>query len=106
LGCTRCNDIFVVRPDGYTLEQLSGAHPYKQLWYWTGHQWQPIRPAFYHQGCTWVVGILSLLFVTLLCLPFILKVPLDRHVMVWMVLTILIATILSFLVWLAARQRF
>lgn len=105
LGCSQCNDIFVVRPDGYTLEKVSGAHPYKQLWYWTGKEWTPVRPPLQENGCAWVAGAVLLCFVLLLCLPWILHIPFDRQVVVWMVLTISIAVALSFMVWLVMHRR-
>ncbi|NEQ51254.1 MAG: hypothetical protein F6K11_14135 [Leptolyngbya sp. SIO3F4] len=39
-GCDRCQQIYVIRDAGLGLEQLSGAHPYRRLWRWTGHQWK------------------------------------------------------------------
>ncbi|MEM7795645.1 MAG: hypothetical protein AAF579_14490 [Cyanobacteria bacterium P01_C01_bin.118] len=39
-GCDRCQQIYVIRDAGFGLEQLSGAHPYRRLWRWTGHQWK------------------------------------------------------------------
>lgn len=39
-GCDRCQQIYVIRDGGFGLEQLSGAHPYRRLWRWTGHQWR------------------------------------------------------------------
>lgn len=39
-GCYRCQQIFVLREDGYLLEQLSTHYPYKRVWYWTGQQWR------------------------------------------------------------------
>ena len=38
-GCNRCQQIFVLKEDGYLLEQLSTHYPYKRVWYWTGKQW-------------------------------------------------------------------
>jgi hypothetical protein len=106
LGCDRCNHIFVIRADGYTLEQLSSAHPHKQLWYWTGREWNPVRPSFYSHSCTWIVVALFVFFIVLLCLPIAFKIPFDRHVVVWMVLTICIAVMLSFIVWFTMQRRF
>jgi len=31
-----CQQIFVVRPDGFSIEQLATTYPYKRAWYWTG----------------------------------------------------------------------
>lgn len=39
-GCDRCQQIYVIRESGFGLEQLSGAHPYRRLWRWTGSQWK------------------------------------------------------------------
>lgn len=39
-GCDRCQQIYVIRDGGFGLEQLSGAHPYRRMWRWTGHQWK------------------------------------------------------------------
>ncbi|MBE7381567.1 MAG: hypothetical protein F6J95_009185 [Leptolyngbya sp. SIO1E4] len=39
-GCTRCQQIFVIREGGYLLEQISTHYPYKRVWYWTGQQWR------------------------------------------------------------------
>lgn len=105
LGCDKCHHIFVVRADGYTLEQLSSTYPYKQVWYWTGKEWCLINPRIHHAGCFWMVGVLCFLFMGMLSLPWFLRIPLDRHVVVWMVLTILIAIILMFMVWFAMSQQ-
>ncbi|MEM1240876.1 MAG: hypothetical protein AAGI45_13630 [Cyanobacteria bacterium P01_H01_bin.26] len=39
-GCDRCQQIYVIRDGGFGLELLSGAHPYRRLWRWTGNQWK------------------------------------------------------------------
>lgn len=38
-GCDCCQQIFVIKEDGYLLEQLSTHYPYKRVWYWAGKQW-------------------------------------------------------------------
>ncbi len=42
LGCQKCQRIFVIQPDGYTIEQLS-TYPIGQSWRWHSRGWQPIR---------------------------------------------------------------
>lgn len=42
LGCQQCQKIFVIQPDGYTLEQLS-TYTVRQVWHWDGNAWIPIR---------------------------------------------------------------
>jgi uncharacterized protein (DUF983 family) len=39
-GCDRCNQIFGLFEENYTLEQLSTSYPYKKAWQWTGGVWQ------------------------------------------------------------------
>lgn len=75
LGCEQCHRVFVVKPDGYTIEQCSD-YPH-QSWYWTGRRWQPSRkrqPLFYLRLLLFwllVMGIIVLvLFPTLLPLSF------------------------------------
>ena len=38
-GCDRCQQIYVLKDDGYSIEQLSTHYPYRRAWRWTGHQW-------------------------------------------------------------------
>ncbi|MEO1401721.1 MAG: hypothetical protein AAFV72_10815 [Cyanobacteria bacterium J06635_1] len=44
-GCDRCQQIFVLREDGYVIEQLSSHYPYRRSWRWNGQQWSISRPA-------------------------------------------------------------
>lgn len=42
LGCQKCQKIFVIQPDGNTIEQLSTAST-SYAWRWNGRGWQPIH---------------------------------------------------------------
>ncbi|MDV3350621.1 hypothetical protein D0962_11830 [Leptolyngbyaceae cyanobacterium CCMR0082] len=59
-GCDRCQQIYVIRDGGFGLEQLSGAHPYRRLWRWTGHQWKQYSqlPASSWLGLLVIIAIL------------------------------------------------
>ncbi|MBX2863614.1 MAG: hypothetical protein KTR27_08660 [Leptolyngbyaceae cyanobacterium MAG.088] len=59
-GCDRCQQIYVIRDGGFSLEQLSGAHPYRRLWRWTGYQWKQYSklPASGWLGLLVVIAIL------------------------------------------------
>jgi len=46
LGCNRCQQIFVVGENGYAIEDVSAAYPYKQTLHWTGHQWSRVNHRF------------------------------------------------------------
>jgi hypothetical protein len=35
-GCSRCRRIFVLQPDGLTIEELATTYPYKRRYYWNG----------------------------------------------------------------------
>lgn len=104
-GCNQCHQIFVVRADGYVLEQLSSIYPYQQLWYWTGKDWILVRRPFHQHGFAWLIGSLTASFLLMLCLPIAFHIPFDRRVMVWMVLMIFIVLVLSFMVWLTIYRQ-
>jgi hypothetical protein len=54
----------------------------------------------------WMVAGFAALFLLLLCLPVAFHIALDRRVMVWMLLMILIVVpVLSFTVWLAMYRQ-
>ena len=65
-GCEQCHKIFAVKPDGYTLEQLSTSYPQPPSWYWSGQHW---HPAHYRPGkrCRCVItGLTGLCLVPIL----------------------------------------
>ena len=39
MGCELCQNIFVLSPQGESIEQLNAHYPYKKSWYWTGRKW-------------------------------------------------------------------
>jgi hypothetical protein len=45
LGCNRCQKIFVLRENDYTLEQIS--NPYPHSWQWDGELWRSTKSSFY-----------------------------------------------------------
>ena len=67
-GCSHCQQIFVIREDGYVLEQISSIYPYRQHWYWTGQSWRLVRPPFFQSKLARFIG--GLILVVLLCLAF------------------------------------
>jgi hypothetical protein len=101
LGCTLCHHIFVVREDGYTLEQVSNAYPYKQLWYWTGRAWYPVMPPLRKSGLTWLVGMLFFITMVLLVLLLALHIRFDSRIVVWVVMM----CVLSTLAWLIVYRQ-
>jgi glucose-6-phosphate-specific signal transduction histidine kinase len=102
-GCSQCQQICVIRADGYVLEQISSIYPYRQHWYWTGHTWKLLRPPFCQSKVAWAVGALAVVIALFFCLTFAAKVPLVPHHMVWMVL--LFFVFIFFMAWLILYQR-
>ncbi|MGD1854049.1 MAG: hypothetical protein ACFB2W_07335 [Leptolyngbyaceae cyanobacterium] len=70
-GCDRCQQIYAIRDDGFGLEQLSGAHPYRRLWRWTGQQWKQ----YSHLPASGWLGLLLLIVGPLIILGFWLLLP-------------------------------
>ena len=60
-GCDRCQQIYVIRDSGFGLEQVSGAHPYRRLWRWTGHQWRQ----YSHLPASGWLGVLVIIVILL-----------------------------------------
>ncbi len=99
-GCDRCQQIFVIRPDGHTLEQLSSHYPYKRLWYWTGNQWHPIRR---HSGeqC-WMFGVGLAFFIVLPLIFWLLlafQMRFSDDMMLWLFVTATLMICLFFVFW-------
>ncbi|MEM9805175.1 MAG: hypothetical protein AAF959_07830 [Cyanobacteria bacterium P01_D01_bin.56] len=77
LGCDRCQQIYVIRENGFGLEQLSGAHPYRRLWRWTGNQWKQYSKM---PASGWLV-LLSAAVILLAILGFWLLLPITLRIM-------------------------
>lgn len=104
-GCQRCQQIFVVKPDGYTMEQLSTIYPYKKSWYWTGQQWHTIRRGLGESYWLLTLGLCLFIFMPLLLWSLVLKVPLSLEVLLLIVATIFLAVVPALIVWLALYRR-
>jgi type IV secretory pathway component VirB8 len=57
------------------------------------------------QSLTWIVAGLTAVFLLLLCLPIVFHVPLDRRVMVWILIVLIVVPVLSFMVWLTMYRQ-
>ncbi|NJK57533.1 MAG: hypothetical protein HC939_16755 [Pleurocapsa sp. SU_5_0] len=69
LGCDRCQQLFVVKKDGQTIEQLSFVYQ-KKSWRWTGHGWQ-------NAYTRWTSGYLLIILAILLGLSILVVVILS-----------------------------
>ncbi|URR36608.1 hypothetical protein NBE99_05595 [Thermosynechococcus sp. HN-54] len=105
-GCRRCQQIFVVRPDGYSIEQLATTYPYKRAWYWTGLQWSQLQRGFSDGYWYFAIGLsFFLLMPILLWLPLLLQLSLKPEGLLWIIASLLIALTPAFLVWIALSRR-
>lgn len=57
------------------------------------------------QSLTWAVAGLTAVFLLLLCLPIAFHIPLDRRVMVWILIVLFVVPVLSFIVWLTMYRQ-
>ncbi len=106
LGCQRCQQIFVVRPDGCSIEQLVVTYPYKRIWYWTGLQWQALRRGLGEQPWLYTLGLgIFLLLPVILWVPLLLQVPLRFEAVVWVLLSVLMTLMPALLIWIALSRR-
>lgn len=102
-GCDRCQQIFVVRDDGYVLEQLSSHYPYKRAWRWTGQQWRLDRSAL---GTSYVPLMMVVLFglMVLILLMATLQTPAGAQMAVRLLAALTVSLLLVFMFWLASRR--
>lgn len=97
-GCNRCQKIFVVEENGYTIEQLSTSYPSKKSWRWTGNRWTRAHTSLRENNLLVVVGItvfFSLLFVLLL---------LTRPPQLNIIIGVLLVIVIPLVPWLAYRR--
>lgn len=101
-GCNRCQQIFVVEENGYTIEQLSTTYPYKQAWRWTGHQWNKAYSGIRDSYLPLALGILLVLLIV--WLPLALRSPVGANIISWAIVAVLLAVLPALMVWLAYRR--
>lgn len=105
-GCRRCQQIFVVRPDGFSIEQLTTTYPYKRAWYWTGLQWSVLQRGFSESYWYFAIGLsFFLLMPILLWLPLLLQLSLKPEGLLWIIASLLLALTPAFLVWIALSRQ-
>lgn len=98
LGCKRCQQIFVVKQDGYAIEKLSANYPYRQIWFWTGQQWQVARRGVSEHYWYLTLGVSLFLVILLLLIPLVAQQSISQGAL----LVITIAAVLAVMMFLAA----
>lgn len=102
-GCNRCQQIFVVREDGYVIEQLSTHYPYKRTWRWTGQQWRMERPVLSSSYLPLFTIILFTLIVFVLLLATF-QAPTNAEMAIRLLAIVTVSLLLMFMFWLASRR--
>lgn len=102
-GCDRCQQIFVLKDDGYVIEQLSTHYPYKRAWRWTGQQWRLDRsvlsPGYLPLMMVVVFGVM--VFMLLLAT---LQTPSGTQMPFRLLAALTVSLVLVFMFWLASRR--
>lgn len=105
-GCKRCQQIFVLRPDGHSIEQLAATYPYKRSWYWTGLQWTVLQRGFSETHWHWAIALSFFLLIPIfLWLPLLLQIVLKPQGLLWIVASVLLTLAPAFLIWLSLSRR-
>ncbi|NET30530.1 MAG: hypothetical protein F6K19_00795 [Cyanothece sp. SIO1E1] len=101
-GCSRCQQIFVVRESGYVIEQLATNYPYKRAWKWTGQKWNIARSNFGRNNLPLMLfTLLGIVFVLLLTT---LQSPLGTSITFRIIAALFLSVLLVFMLWLACRR--
>ena len=101
-GCDRCQQLFVVEDNGYVLEQLSTSYPYKRAWRWMGNRWSVSQPRFEQNYLPVAFGIILVLLIV--WLPLALRSSNSANILVWAMVTVLLAVLPAMMVWLNYRR--
>jgi hypothetical protein len=102
MGCDRCQQIFAVEQEGYLLEQVSSAYPYKRFYQWTGHRWMGINENVPESYIPLVLCIMLIVMLTLFCLTLLMKT--GTNMLLAGIVPIFMALLPMLMVWLAYRR--
>ncbi len=102
-GCDRCNQIFGLTEESYTLEQLSTSYPYKKAWQWTGSVWRDDSQGL-ERGYVPLVTVIVILPLILLWLPASLSLSQTSSVIFWSLVLVSVLVIPAAMFWLSLRR--
>jgi hypothetical protein len=102
LGCDRCQEIFVVTGNGYTIEPVSSTSPYKRAWSWTGKKWQDAcRPCLEMYSPLTIFVVIGLLIIWI---PLIIRFAVNAKIVFGLTITLILAILLALFVWRRYRR--
>ncbi len=104
LGCTRCQQIFVVKENGRIIEQLSSIYQ-KKSWRWTGYRWSNVYPGWAQSYLSALLLVMMILpIVAIMLLPLMLRLSSNHSIIVWAIILSLFTILLALMLWLASRH--
>jgi hypothetical protein len=101
-GCDRCQQIFVVKENGYEIEQLASHYPYKKIWRWSNNRWIGATQGAGESYLPIALGVILILLI--IWLPLALRSASGAGIVFWTLFAILLAIIPALMVWLAYRR--
>lgn len=104
LGCDRCQQIFVVKKDGQTIEQLSSIYQ-KKSWRWTGNRWKNAYTRWTQTYLsTMVVIVFGSAIFAIVILPLLLRWASAQSIIFWAVLLLILSILLILTMFLVYRH--
>ena len=97
LGCELCQNIFVLSPQGESIEQLNAHYPYKKSWYWTGRKWVITKKPW--QENYLIIAILCFFLSLLISTPLLISLKGGINLLSVMIVSLIII-FLSVFLWL------
>ena len=94
LGCDRCQQIFAVKKDGLTIEQLSSIYQ-KKSWRWTGNRWKNAYGVWKQNSFSMILLLLFSLSITIVVvLPQMLRWLNAQSMISWIVVFLFLIMLL------------
>ena len=102
LGCSRCQEIFVLTENGHIIEQLSSTYPYKRSWYWNKKKWLNASFAKQQIYIRLLIGVSLILLI--IWLPLIFRFPTSVNIVFWVIIVLIVALLPAVMVWFSSQR--
>lgn len=104
MGCDRCQQIFVLTDNGQSIEEVSSAYPDKKAWRWTGNRWHCIYTSWRNLKTYLSFSIAIILGLVLVWLPLTIRLATNVNIVFWLIIGGILIAILPAMIWLAYRH--
>ncbi len=102
LGCDRCQEIFVVTENGYSIEQLSSTHSYKRRWSWAGKKWLDAYRSY--NNLYSLLNVLVFLGLLIIWIPLISRLTINAKIVFGLAITTIFTILLALFFWRRYRR--